>query len=345
MRKTNNMSKSFIKFAWVTLVFIYLVVIAGSIVRSTGSGMGCPDWPKCFDSYIPPTSAEQLPDNYKEIYANKRQSKVNKFSKLLSSIGLKHQAKALLNDESLLQEQEFNWKNTWTEYGNRLVGFTAGNLVLIQFIWLMLKFNQRRKLALLALINLILMGFEGWLGAIVVATNLVPWVLTLHMFFALIIIWVQIKIILISKNKSYPFKIKSTFRWLFYVTIFLTMIQVILGSQVRQKIDFLVADNVERHQWIGQMDTDFYFHRSFFWVVLIANGVLLWLNQKNNLGLKTINLIIALIAIEFITGILFSYAGMPAFIQPIHLLVATILLGVQLFTLQFFNYKSESLIR
>ena len=331
------MSKSFIKFAWITLVFIYLVVIAGSIVRSTGSGMGCPDWPKCFDSYIPPTSAEQLPENYKEIYAKKRQSKVDKFSNLLSSIGLKHQAKALLNDDSLLQEQPFNWKNTWTEYGNRLVGFTAGNLVLIQFIWLMLKFNQRKKLALLALINLILMGFEGWLGAIVVATNLVPWVLTLHMFFALIIIWIQIKIILIAKNKSYSFNITPSFKWMFYFAILLTMVQIILGSQVRQEIDFLIADNVERHQWIGQMDTDFYFHRSFFWVVLMVNGFLFWFNQKNSYGLKTINLIISLIGVEFITGILFSYAGMPAFIQPIHLLVATVLLGVQLYTLQFFN--------
>ncbi len=331
------MSKSFIKFAWITLVFIYLVVIAGSIVRSTGSGMGCPDWPKCFDSYIPPTSAEQLPANYKEIYAKKRQSKVDKFSNLLSSIGLKHQAKALLNDDSLLQEQPFNWKNTWTEYGNRLVGFTAGNLVLIQFIWLMLKFNQRKKLALLALINLILMGFEGWLGAIVVATNLVPWVLTLHMFFALIIIWIQIKIILIAKNKSYSFNITPSFKWMFYFAILLTMVQIILGSQVRQEIDFLIADHVERHQWIGQMDTDFYFHRSFFWVVLMVNGFLFWFNQKNNYGLKTINLIISLIGVEFITGILFSYAGMPAFIQPIHLLVATVLLGVQLYTLQFFN--------
>ncbi|HIP37656.1 MAG TPA: heme A synthase [Crocinitomix sp.] len=339
------MSKSFIKHAWITLVFIYLVVIAGSVVRSTGSGMGCPDWPKCFDSYIPPTSVNQLPENYKEIYANKRQHKVNKFSKLLIAIGLTKEANALLNDKNLLKEQSFNWKNTWTEYGNRLVGFIAGNLVLIQFIWLLLKFNQRRKLTLLALLNLILMGFEGWLGAIVVATNLVPWVLTLHMFFALIIIWIQIKIILMSKNKFFSFKISSSFKWLFYISILLSMFQIVMGSQVRQKIDFLMADHIDRHQWISEMDTDFYYHRSFFWVVLLINGILFWLNQKHNYGLKTLNYIVMLIVIEFITGILFSYAGMPAFIQPIHLLTATLLLGVQLYSLQYFNYKSDSSIR
>lgn len=339
----SHYSRAFLRLSWISLVFIFLVIIAGSVVRSSGSGMGCPDWPKCFDQVVPPTSVDQLPADYKAQYRGYRIKKVKKFAKLLSSIGFKKTAIALEEDDSLLLEQDFNATKTWVEYGNRLVGFVAGNLVLILFIWTLIKYRRNRQLLLLTALNLILMGFEGWLGSIVVATNLVPWTITIHMFFALVIVGIQIKIIRIIRDKGYQLKLKPAFKYLFYFTLILTFAQIVLGSQVRQEIDFMIKDSMDRGEWISSMEGDFYFHRSFSWLLLLANLALLYFNKKWSYGIPTIKIIVALILLEVVTGVLFSYANMPAVIQPLHLLTASCLLAVQFFTLEFFVYRRDSL--
>lgn len=339
------MSRSYIRLTWITLVLIYLVILAGSIVRTTGSGMGCPDWPKCFGQVVPPTSVDQLPGDYQAHYSDIRQKKIIKFANLLHFFGFDERANELENDPSLLVEEPFNAARTWTEFGNRLVGFLAGNAVLILFIWTFIRYRTNRKLLLLTFLNLVLMAFEGWFGSIVVATNLVPWILTLHMFFALVIVAIQFKIMRLAKNRSFQLKLKPAFKYLFYFSLVLTFIQVILGAQVRQEVDFLVMDGVDRSHWIDGAGGDFLFHRSFSWLLLAVNLVLLWLNKKQHYGIPSLKYIVGLLLILFITGVLFSYAGMPAFIQPLHLLIATIMLGIQFYSLDFLRYKRESLIR
>jgi cytochrome c oxidase assembly protein subunit 15 len=338
------MSKAFIRLSWITLVFILLIFVAGSVVRTTGSGMGCPDWPKCFDCWVPPTSADQLPENYRETYGEYRKKKVEKFSKLLIAMGMEDAAAQILNDPELTKEEPFNARKTWTEYANRLVGFVAGNLVLILLIWVIVKYRANRKLLLLAFINLILMGFEGWLGSIVVATNLVPWIITVHMLAGLVIVAIQIKIIRIARDKKFSLKLKPVFKYLFWFSLILTFVQIVLGSQVRQEIDFMVKETVDRANWISNMQGDFLFHRSFSWLLLLVNLILLWLNHKWHYGIPTLKWIVALVILEFITGILFSYANMPAFSQPVHLLAATILLSIQFYSLDYFKYHRNSMI-
>lgn len=339
------MSKGYIRFSWITLILIFMVTLAGSIVRTTGSGMGCPDWPKCFDQVVPPTSVDQLPEDYKDTYRDYRKKKIDKFSGLMEKLGFSETANQLRNDESLLIEEDFNAARTWTEYGNRLVGFLAGNCVLILFIWTFIRYRSNRVLFALTFLNLVLMGFEGWFGSIVVATNLVPWTITLHMLFALVIIGLQIKIIRLARNKTYQLKLSPAFKYLFYFSLLLTFIQIILGAQVRQEVDFLVKDGVSRAMWIDGMEGDFLFHRSFSWLLLAVNGVLLWLNYKSSYGIQSLKYIFGLIILLFVTGILFSYAGMPALIQPMHLLIAAILLGIQFYSLDYLKYKRESMIR
>jgi heme a synthase len=336
-------SKAYLKFSWITLVLIYLVIIAGSVVRTTGAGMGCPDWPTCFDRAVPPTSVDQLPTDYKEKYSLYRKKKVEKFASFIENFGWNETALELRNDASQTKEQNFNALKTWIEYGNRLVGFLAGNFVLILFIWALVKYRRHKKLLWLTFLNLILMGIEGWFGSIVVATNLLPWTITLHMFLALVIVGIQIKIIRIIRNKSYQLKLKPAFKYLFYFTVVLTFIQIIFGAEVRQEIDFMVKDSLERSDWIAGMEGDFYFHRSFSWVLLAANLGLFYLNKKWNYGIPTLKIILVLIGFEFLTGILFSYANMPAIGQPMHLFSAACILGLQFFTLDFLRYKSDSI--
>lgn len=320
-------SKAFIRFNWFTLVLIYLVVVAGSFVRITGSGMGCPDWPKCFGQWIPPTDISEIPENYKEIYSEKRAKKIEKFSKFLSSIGMSTTAEQLKNDPMLLVEEDFNVSKTWTEYVNRLFGFLAGNAMLLAFFWLVLKY-RKRKIVLLAGFNLVLMAIEAWFGSIVVASNLVPWTITIHLFLALVIIGIQLYIIRLispvySQNIHQP-------RWmvvLLWVTFLITFYQMFLGTQVRESIDELTKMGFDRTSWTEELGWSFYIHRSFSWLVLVIIVLIAWKNEQLQ-KITAIRAVFVVLVIELLSGVLLAYFDMPGLIQTSHLVFATILFGI-----------------
>lgn len=329
---------SLIRFNWWVLVFIYLVVIAGSFVRITGSGMGCPDWPKCFGQWVPPTDEAQLDPNYREIHAEKRARKIEKFAKFLSGIGLSSTAEKIVNDPNLRKEEAFNARKTWTEYINRLFGFLAGNGMLFAFIWLIWK-HRKRNLILLSGANLVLMAVQAWFGSIVVASNLVPWTITVHMFLALVIIALQLRLIyLLGKStESKKLDLSKTVKFVILVILGITFYQMFLGTQVREAIDILTKQGYNREQWIGELGLPFFIHRSFSWLVLIMIGWLAWKNEQKN-RLLTIRWIAALLVLELFSGVLLAYVNMPGLVQTMHLLMATVLFGL----LTMLSYKMLS---
>src|SRR5687767_6459381 len=155
--------RSFRKLTISTLVAVYVLILVGGIVRSSGSGMGCPDWPKCFGSWVPPTSVEQLPADYQEFYSSYRQKKNVKFAKYLTALGFDGTAQKLLNDKSVLEEAAFNPTKTWIEYVNRLVGVVIGFMIFAVFVS-SLKFRKsKRSLTIMAFLLFIMVGFQGWL--------------------------------------------------------------------------------------------------------------------------------------------------------------------------------------
>lgn len=320
-------SRFFVRWNWAALIFIYLIFVAGSLVRITGSGMGCPDWPKCFGEWIPPTQVSELPEDYKEHYAEIREKKMEKFSKLLVVFGAKETADALQNDPELLKEEDFNARKTWTEYVNRLVGFIAGNLMLIAFVWMIFAY-RKRKLLLIAGLNLILMGIQAWFGSIVVASNLVPWTITVHMFLGLLIVGIQLYVIrMISPSQKENLPQIPWMKIGLWVVFAITVYQMFLGTQVREEIDALVKQGYSREQWIATVGWPFYVHRSFSWLVLILLGWMAWKNEQTN-KYHPIRWLAGLLVVELITGVLLAYVDMPGIVQTSHLIFASAMFGI-----------------
>lgn len=320
-------SKNFVRLNWIALVAIYLVIIAGSFVRISGSGMGCPDWPTCFGQWVPPTDVSELPEGYQKQYLEQRKKKLDKFCGVLIAFGMNKTAEKLQNDPYVLTEQDFNVGNTWTEYINRLFGFLAGNLMLGAFFWILLKY-RKRKIMLISIVNLILMGFQAWFGSIVVASNLVPWTITVHMFLALVIIFLQIYLIyLISPRQQVKIHVKSWVKYLLWFVCFITIYQMFLGTQVREEIDMLVIRGYSREAWIDMIGLPFIIHRSFSWMVLILITLVAVVNEKHE-KLPIIRWIFVLLAVELTSGVLLAYADMPGLVQTAHLVFAVTILGI-----------------
>lgn len=321
-------SINFVRLQWAALILIFLVIIAGSVVRTTGSGMGCPDWPKCFGQWIPPTDEAQLPADYREIYGEKRVAKVEKFTRFLGSIGLEETAKKIRTNPLTYEELPFNAGSTWTEYINRLVGFLAGNAMLIAFIWMILRYRQDKRLVLLSTVALILLVVNAWFGSIVVATNLVPWTITVHMFLALALVFFQLLIIRrISPTFQKQLHLPGGIKWLIIIILVITTYQMFLGTQVREFIDELRKQNIGREGWSSYFGWTFFIHRSFSWLVLILIALMTWLNYKTE-KLRAIYIAFTLLALELIGGVLLAYADMPGAVQVSHLLFAALLFGV-----------------
>jgi heme a synthase len=141
---------SFQRLALLTTVATYFLILVGGLVRASGAGLGCPDWPKCFGSWIPPASAADLPPQF---------------------------------DRAL-----FNSSLMWTEYLNRLLGVTVGFLILATVISAWRHHRRDSRIVWTTMAALALTGFQGWLGGRVVASDLAAWIVTVHMIVALVIV-------------------------------------------------------------------------------------------------------------------------------------------------------------
>jgi cytochrome c oxidase assembly protein subunit 15 len=53
-------AQQYVRLAWAALVALTLIVLTGAAVRLTGSGLGCPTWPKCYGNLYPPLNSHAV---------------------------------------------------------------------------------------------------------------------------------------------------------------------------------------------------------------------------------------------------------------------------------------------
>ncbi|MEC4005353.1 COX15/CtaA family protein [Flavobacterium sp. SUN052] len=326
------MKKYFLRISKTALVLVYLVIIAGALVRMTGSGMGCPDWPKCFGYYIPPTEISQLTWSENRDF-QKGQVIIKDETLLVATKDFKTgQTFDKTNWEKYTKHDYaiFNVYHTWIEYLNRLAGALAGLACLAMAIGSFWYWKTNKKITLFSWLVVFMMGFQAWLGKTVVDSVLSPLKITTHMIVALLIVALILYVIKKCTVSNTNLETNSKFNKLLWLTLCLSIAQIIMGTQVRQHIDNEVKNGVTASVlWLQNPTLIFYIHRSFSLLVLCLNGYLFFQNNKIKSSFSKINWVIVLIVAEILTGIAMFYFDFPFASQPIHLVLASLLFGFQ----------------
>jgi cytochrome c oxidase assembly protein subunit 15 len=282
-----------------TTATTYLLILVGGLVRASGAGLGCPDWPQCFGSWIPPLSAAGLPPEF--------------------------------------DQAQFNAVLMWTEYLNRLLGVTVGLLILATTVVAIRDHRRTPRILWPTALAFVLVGFEGWLGGVVVKEELAAWLVTAHLVVALIIVSLLLYATVFAFFMDAPRRTASSGRralgWTTLLLIAVTLGQVALGAQVREGVDEAMSAGIGRAEALATVGSYDRWHRD---VSLVVFGLVLvvllqiWSRPEDHPALvRTTYVMVGLVAAQLGLGLSLAYLGLTPPAQIAHLTAASLLLGAQ----------------
>ncbi|MGI4020248.1 MAG: COX15/CtaA family protein [Janthinobacterium lividum] len=351
--KYSKSEKKFQLFNLLSVISLFVLILAGGVVRGTGSGMGCPDWPKCFGKYIPPVKEAQLSKDYRTQYAEHQLKKNLRLVKVLDAFGYTSLASKIKSttSQNTYQQEVFNPLKTWTEYINRLIGAITGFFLLITTLYSFYYYKSSIAIFLLSIFNLFLVGFQAWIGSIVVSTNLVPWIVTVHMLIALGILAISIytlhKARLIQSDKKV--KVKPFILIATCLALLLDIVQITIGTEVREKIDEYAArlKGDFRQEWIEGAGKILINHKNIALIVIVINILLYLIIRKNfvksSIQQQLMSTSFIIIMLQIFAGVALSYLGLPPIAQVAHILLASLLFGTQFYLLLNLFKSAETL--
>ena len=304
----------FQKTALAALLATIFLIYVGAIVRATGSGLGCPDWPKCWGELIPPTSLDQV--DFDKLNIEKFQKKNPNITR-----------------ESLAAE--FNPVHVWVEFINRLVSLPVGLFTLSTFLLSFQFLRKQKRVFFGSFAALALVLTNAILGAIVVSSGLKPGVITLHMALAIILICVFVYIIYRGGQRLPSVNLgsqKGLLRSTLIILFVACVVEGIMGSQVREITDELALKykDTPRNVWheILEQKGIYLFHRSFSWVILVL-GIFLFTKTRNangDLAQLSIKVTFGVILAQMVLGVLMSHVSVHPVVQVLHIGLSSILI-------------------
>ena len=308
--------KSFRRFALFTTLATYFLIFMGGLVRVSGAGLGCPDWPKCFGRWIPPTNVEQLPPN--------------------------------------IDPAQFNFVLAWIEYVNRLTGVIVGLLIAATAVWAISSFRRQPRIVLPAVAAAVLTAFQGWQGSVVISSQLEPVVVTVHMALALIIVSLLIYLTqeaYYRENREAFLTLRAPRGVIFSLGMLwvIAIIQIALGTQIRSALEILARKFPlsTSAEWIGKVGLLNHIHTvlgvllvAFSWGV--AFSIWKYRDRISPLMRQSVVAMVTLATLQLFMGLTFIALDLTPIVQVFHLWLASLYVGSALLLYTIFRKREAA---
>jgi len=303
-KKHGGIMNTLRRMALVSTIATYILIFIGGLVRVSGAGLGCPDWPKCFGRWIPPTDVSQLPAGI---------------------------------DPSL-----FNITLAWIEYLNRLSGMLVGILIAITAVLALMHARRVPRIFWPAVAAGLLTALQGWQGSVVISSELEPMVVSVHAVLALIIVsllvWItqQAYYQLQPRDRQTSALPAGTGRWITILWI-ISIVQIILGTRMREGLEVVSQQFplLSSAQWVTKIGAVSHIHMTLGLAVAVitwwfGRRVIKRAARSDRLVRQTILAAMVLAGAQIVSGLAFMFIGIPPLVQIFHLWMASLFIGALL---------------
>jgi len=311
----------FYKASIITVILLYILILVGGFVRITESGDDCPDWPKCYGSWIPPFTIDDIPEEF-----GPTQDKVY---------------------------------GSWIEYFNRLVGVILGISMLYTFFKSFYVFKTDKILFYGSLSSLLLIIIAGWFGGQIATSidgqNIIyQHSVSIHLYIAILttislIYTTNRGFIVMFPNLEHKFNYSSSSQIFLLLIFIINLMLVFSGSYIRTFID----DNLLIHlpyyirmqKYVYETGLIKYIHPILGFSMLTCSAIL-W-NHVINLSTpsKTVTLLVKFILYSICAQILIGeglrFNIIHESFRLYHLWLSSVILGLVIVAFQRIKLKYD----